>query len=74
MIVPQVGPFHTFHAPLYAKWSKLLFTKRRSKILIGTLEQEFDTLVVLFIEWIPGSPICLDGYLEIRFSRMDSWN
>jgi hypothetical protein len=28
----------------------------------------------LFIEWIPGSPTVPEGYLEIRFSRMDTWN
>jgi hypothetical protein len=34
----------------------------------------FGNLAVLFIEWIPGSPTVPEGYLEIRFSRMDSWN
>jgi hypothetical protein len=44
------------------------------KIMIGTPELDFGTLEVQFRGWISGSPVFQGGFLEVRFSGMDTWS
>jgi hypothetical protein len=64
---PLVGPFH---APLYEKCSKSLIPKRR----FGWISQS-EKLWLVLRSWILGlwTSGFEDGYLKVRFSRMDIW-